>query len=78
MATNGRSRFSGEKSFVAFLCVAGVFGVSYGMIRDHDLVFVMGLLFVIGGYLLIRRRLKQAPQEKRHDTGSREGGVENP
>jgi len=28
------------------------------MLNDSNLVFVIGLLFVIGGYLLIRRRTK--------------------
>jgi LPXTG-motif cell wall-anchored protein len=30
------------------------------MIRDNNAVFVIGLLFVIGGYLLIRRKLKES------------------
>jgi hypothetical protein len=47
-----------NKSLIILVCVIGVVGISYGMIRDNDLVFIAGLLFVIAGYLLIRRDLK--------------------
>jgi hypothetical protein len=49
-----------EKAFISCLCVFGILAVSYGMIRDNNAVFVIGLLFVIGGYLLIRRKLKES------------------
>jgi hypothetical protein len=47
-----------NKSLIILLCVIGVVGVSYGMLRDNNLVFIAGLLFVIAGYLFIRRGLK--------------------
>lgn len=49
-----------EKALVVFLCVFGILAVSYGMIKDNDAVFIIGLLFVMGGYLLIRRKLKES------------------
>jgi LPXTG-motif cell wall-anchored protein len=30
--------------------------VAYGMLKDNNLIFIIGMLFVIGGYLLIRRK----------------------
>ena len=47
-----------EKSLTVLLCIIGVSAVSYGMIKDKDVIFIIGLLFVIGAYLLIRRKLK--------------------
>ena len=49
-----------EKAFIVCLCVFCVLAVSYGMIKENNAVFILGLLFVIGGYLLIRRKLKES------------------
>jgi len=38
----------------------GIVGVAYGMFKDNNLIFIIGLLFVIGGYLLIRRKMKES------------------
>jgi hypothetical protein len=48
-----------SKSLNAVLCAIGILGVSYGMFSKNNLVFIIGLLFIIGGYLLVRRKLKQ-------------------
>jgi len=32
--------------------------VAYGMSRGHNVFFFVGLLFIVGGYLIIRRKLK--------------------
>ena len=48
-----------EKAFIVCLCVFGVLAVSYGLIKENNAAFILGLLFVIGGYLLIRRKLKE-------------------
>jgi hypothetical protein len=42
-----------------FICTTGVVKVTYGIIKDNNLVFILGLLCVITGYLLIRRKLKE-------------------
>jgi hypothetical protein len=47
-----------SKSLIVFICAIGVVEVSYGIIEDNNLVFILGLLCIIAGYLLIRRRLK--------------------
>ncbi len=51
-------RLKSEKTIAITICILGVSGVAYGMSRDHNVVFVMGLLFIVGGYLMIRRKLK--------------------
>lgn len=48
-----------SKPLVALLCAIGILSVSYGMFTKNNLAFILGLLFVIAGYLLTRRRLKQ-------------------
>ncbi len=53
-----------EKTLTAVICVLGISGVAYGMIEKNDPVFIVGLFFVIAGYLLIRRKLKSRVQDK--------------
>jgi len=47
-----------NKTLISLICVIGILAISYGMLNDNNLIFIVGLLFVIGGYLLIRRRIK--------------------
>ena len=54
----------GEKIITSLLCVFGISAVSYGMIKENHIIFMIGLLSVIGGYLLIRKRLKTSLREK--------------
>ncbi len=56
-----------EKTLIVLLCVIGILAVSYGMIKDNNVIFIIGVLFVIGGYLLIRRRLKESAHERRSE-----------
>ena len=53
------SRLLGNNTLITLMCVVGVGGVSYGMLNDDNLVFIIGVLFAIAGYLLIRRKLKR-------------------
>lgn len=53
-----------EKAFIVLVCVFGFAAVSYGMIEKNNEVFVIGLVFLIGGYLLIRKKLKAWSREK--------------
>ena len=55
---------SGEKALTFLLCMAGIGGVAYGMVNDNNVIFIIGLLFVIGGYLLIRRSIKDSIRNK--------------
>ena len=52
------NKIIGDRLIVVFICLAGVLGVSYGMIRQNNVVFLLGLTLVIIGYLIIRRKLK--------------------
>jgi hypothetical protein len=51
-----------EKAMTVAVCAAGIIGVAYGMADENHSAFVLGLLFVIAGYLRIRRKLKETPK----------------
>lgn len=53
-----------EKVLITIACVLGISGVAYGMAGKNDPVFIAGLFFVIAGYLLIRRKLKNRVKDK--------------
>jgi general stress protein CsbA len=53
-----------EKVYIIILCVVGLVAVSYGMITDNDVIFIIGIIFVIAGYLIIRIRIKKLIREK--------------
>ena len=48
-----------QKALILIICTIGFVAISYGMAKDNNVVFVIGIVFVIGGYLLIRRRIKE-------------------
>ena len=48
-----------NNALITLMCVVGIGGISYGMLNDDNLVFIIGVVFAIAGYLLIRRKLKQ-------------------
>jgi len=49
-----------NKTPIILICIIGVVAVSYGMLNDNALIFIIGLLLVFGGYLLIRRKMKES------------------
>ena len=53
-----------QKIVITLISILGLSGVAYGMIFKNNAVFIGGLVLVLGGYLLIRRKLK-APIEDR-------------
>jgi LPXTG-motif cell wall-anchored protein len=53
-----------EKVITVLMCFFGILAVSYGMLKDNNLIFIIGILFIIGGYLLIRRKLKVSIRDK--------------
>jgi arginine exporter protein ArgO len=59
-----------EKAFIIILCVVGLVAVSYGMTMDNDVIFIIGIIFVIAGYLMIRTRIKKSIREKEGERGS--------
>ena len=48
-----------QKALILIICAIGIVAVSYGMAKGNNAVFIVGIVFVIGGYLLIRRRIKE-------------------
>ncbi|KPK46346.1 MAG: hypothetical protein AMK74_00495 [Nitrospira bacterium SM23_35] len=49
-----------KKPPIILICIIGIVGVGYGMANDNNLIFIIGLVFVIAGYLLIRRKIKES------------------
>jgi len=49
-----------NKAPIIFICMIGIVAVSYGMLKDNALIFIIGLLLVFAGYLLIRRKIKES------------------
>jgi len=47
------------KPIIVFLCSIGIACIVYGMGKENDTAFIVGLLLVIAGYLLIRRKMKE-------------------
>ena len=56
--------FFNEKTVTVVVCVTGVLAVAYGMTRPDHVAFIVGLVFVIAGYLRIRKKLKESIQKK--------------
>jgi uncharacterized membrane protein len=48
-----------QKALILIICTIGIVAVSYGVAKDDNVIFVIGIVFVIAGYLLIRRRIKE-------------------
>ena len=53
-----------QKVCIILLCVIGLIGVFYGMVRENNLIFIVGIIFVIVGYLMLRKRLKESIRQK--------------
>ncbi len=51
------------KTFILLVCLFGILGVCYGILIGHP-VFIIGLVFLVVGYLMIRRELKAHIREK--------------
>jgi hypothetical protein len=48
-----------KKIITPFLLIAGSAAIAYGMLRDNNIVFIVGIVMAVTGYLLIRRVLKK-------------------
>ena len=49
-----------KKSLIALTSAIVVILVSCGIRYSSNVIFIIGLLFVIAGYLMIRRKLKES------------------
>ena len=52
------------KALILALCVGGASCVAYGMLRENDPVFLLGIVLLIAGYLVIRKGLKASIEGK--------------
>ena len=57
-----------EKFLTTILCILGIGLTYYGMTEVNHWAFVSGIILVIGGYLLIRKKLKEFISEREEDT----------
>ena len=48
-----------DKTPIILICMIGVVAVSYGMLKDNTLIFIIGILLFFVGYLLIRKKIKE-------------------
>lgn len=53
-----------EKILIVVVCLLGTVGVCYGLYKKDHVVFVAGLVFVIAGYLMFRKKLKSYIRRK--------------
>ena len=60
------------KTFILLVCLFGILGVCYGILNKDHPVFITGLVFVVVGYLMIRRELKAHIREKYSSEDQRE------
>jgi 1,4-dihydroxy-2-naphthoate octaprenyltransferase len=60
-----------EKILTTLLCGLGILALGYGMAKANNAVFIVGLLCVIAGYLLIRRRLKHSDRQQSGESSPR-------
>ena len=54
-----------EKIALIVLCSGGIAAIFFGMVKENNGVFVVGIILVIGGYLMIRKRLKESVPKKK-------------
>lgn len=47
-------------TLIILLCAIGIVAVSYGLLHNNNLIFILGLLCGVVAYLLFRRRLKDS------------------
>ena len=44
---------------IVIILLVGILAILYGMMNKNNVIFIIGVLFVVAGYLLIRRKLKE-------------------
>jgi hypothetical protein len=49
-----------QKIITIFVCTIGISTVAYGMIEKNNSVFLIGIAFIIAGYLMIRKKLRES------------------
>lgn len=60
MALKATSYILKNKTLIILICMIGISAVSYGMLKDNRIIFIVGLVFVIYGYVLIRKKIRES------------------
>ncbi|MBN1847259.1 MAG: hypothetical protein JW932_01600 [Deltaproteobacteria bacterium] len=63
-----------EKVLMVALCFAGLIAVFFGMVEDYNGVFIVGITMVVGGYLMMRKRLKESIPGKKEEPSNENTG----
>jgi inner membrane protein involved in colicin E2 resistance len=66
-----------EKALILGVCLLGILGVCYGMANKDHPAFIAGLVAVVAGYLMIRRKLKAYIRERYPSEENRKGSRMN-
>ena len=53
-----------NKLLIIVACAIGLIAVFYGMSKDNNIIFIIGIVIIIGAYLVIRKRLKASIRDK--------------
>jgi len=53
-----------KKAFIVILCIMGLALIFIGLVEENNWIFIAGIILVIAGYLMIRRRLKASLGQK--------------
>jgi hypothetical protein len=53
-----------EMRAIVVLGILGIPSVVYGMMMENHPIFIIGLIFIVMAYLLIRRRLKASIRDQ--------------
>ncbi|MBU2497961.1 MAG: hypothetical protein KKE57_03600 [Proteobacteria bacterium] len=56
-----------EKALIVLVCLVSLAAVFFGMTKKDNVVFVVGIVLLVGGYLVIRKKLKASLKEKTED-----------
>lgn len=53
------------KAFIVILCIMGLALIFMGLVWENNWIFIAGIILVIAGYLMIRRKLKESMKQKK-------------
>jgi hypothetical protein len=53
-----------ENIIILIFWIAGAFAIAYGMMKNNDPVFILGIVSVSIGYLIFRKRLVKRKEKK--------------
>jgi hypothetical protein len=57
-------KLSKKKALIIIICTCGICALAYGMTKENDTIFLIGLILVISVYLYIRKVLRSPTEDK--------------